>query len=97
MSRTKIVARYPWAYVMRDVYVDIMAENLNPVTTLKTYENQTRAIKTQPAENLKVALPTRVITMNSSIKLGLSRVPLISRLERNVWSRMMNHRERTHL
>ena len=42
-------------------------------------------------------LPKGVITMNCSIKLGLSCIPLVRRFERNVRSRMMHHCESTHL
>ena len=92
MSRTEVVVMYSWAHVMWDVYVDIMAKNLNHRNIkimLSNSENTSLAGKD--------ALLTRIITMNISVKLDLSYVPLIRRLERNVWRRMMNHRERAHL
>ena len=48
-------------------------------------------------QRIKESLPLRVITMNCSIKLGLSGIPLIWRFEWYVRSRMMDHGESTHL
>lgn len=45
----------------------------------------------------KDTVPLRVITMNCSIKLSLSSIPLIRRFEWYMRCRMVYHRECTHL